>query len=148
MTWTGAYGSGSADLTATPDGTDEWTVTSLTGTQDGLPISLATVAYGDADDDIFQPPNYNYLVDRSGLAFTDGTNDYNIFQDNGSTPAQECSSAVNGPCVGGYADDAPTLTSFTITPGISTVPEPTSAGLVGIMVLGVALAIRRKYRVA
>jgi len=74
MTWDGAYGSGSATLTATADSTDIWTVTSLTGTQDGLAITLFTGDYGGNDNEIYQPPDYAFFVDRSGLDFTDGTN--------------------------------------------------------------------------
>jgi hypothetical protein len=153
MTWTGPYGSGSADLTATPTfvGSDEWNVTSITGTQDGLAITLlGTSAYGGNDNDIFQPPDYGYVVDRAGFGFTDGTHDFNIFDDNASTTPQECSSAVNTSCFGGDANSALSLTSLTITPGTgtSTVPEPASVGLLGIMVLGAAAVIRRKYRVS
>jgi len=147
MIWDGAYGAGSATLIATPDGADTWSVTSLTGNQDGLSVTLFTGDYGGNDNLIYQPPA-GFLVDRSGLDFTDGINEYNVFSDGASTPVQECSSAVNGPCVGSFANAAPNLTSFSITPGTgSTVPEPTSVGLVGIMVLGAA-AIRRKYRVS
>jgi hypothetical protein len=150
MTWSGAYGAGSAILIASPDGTDTWSVTSLTGNQGGSSVSLFTGNYGDNDNLIFQPPDFGYVVDRAGLAFTDGVNDYNIFDTNASTPPQECSSAVNGNCIGGNANAAPTLTSLSITPGTgtSTVPEPTSVGLVGIMVLGATAVIRRKYKVS
>jgi len=74
----------------------------------------------------------------------------NIFDDGASIPAQECSSAVNPTCVGSDADSAVSLTSFSITPYTSTsaVPEPTSLGLLGIMVLGAAAMIRRKFRVS
>jgi MYXO-CTERM domain-containing protein len=151
MTWTGPYGSGTADLTATPDGGDVWSVTSLTGTQDGLAITLLdTSVYGGNDNDIYQPPTYGYVVDRAGFGFTDGTHDFNIFDDNASTTPQECSSAVNTSCFGSDANSALSLTSLTITPGTgtSTAPEPASASLLGIMVLGAAALIRRKYRVS
>src|SRR5271170_4894505 len=151
MTWTGPFGSGSAVLTATPDGTDRWSVTSLTGNQDGLTISIvAASVYGGNDNLIYQPTDFAYLVDRDGFDFTDGTNKYNIFDNNTSVlPPDylECSSAVESNCTGVQADDASPLTSLTITPSTgSTVPEPTSVSLVGIMVLGAAAVIRRKYR--
>jgi len=146
LTWTGPDGPGTAVLVATQDSTDVYTVTSLTGVQDGLSITLLAVdTYGENDNEILQPPGYSYIVDEAGLAFTDGINDYSIFGE--ITPAKECSSAVNGPCVGGYAVAAPQLTTSSLTPGTSTVPEPTSAGLAGIMLLGAAAVIRRKYRV-
>jgi hypothetical protein len=148
MDWTGTYGSGSAVLTASSLGSDEWLVTSLTGTQDGLAISLlGTGVYGGNDNDIFQPPDFAVVVDRAVFGFTDGTHDYNIFDDNSSTPPQECSSAVNPSCFGGDADLAVSLSSLSITPGTgtSTVPEPTSADLLGLMVMGAAAVVRRKY---
>jgi len=153
MNWTGPFGSGSAVLTATLESTDQWSVTSLTGTQDGLTISIvAATVYGGNDNLIYRPTDFAYLVDRDGLDFTDGTNKYNIFDNNTSVlPADylECSSAVESTCTGIQADDASPLTRFTITPGTgSTVPEPTSVGLAGIMVLGAAAVIRRKYRVS
>jgi hypothetical protein len=48
MTWDGLYGSGSAVLTATQDGTDQWTVTALNGNQEELSISLVGSADSEA----------------------------------------------------------------------------------------------------
>jgi hypothetical protein len=152
MTWTGPDGSGSAILTATADGTDEWTVTSLTGTQNSLAISVLTPdVYGDNDNDIYQPPGYSYLVDEAGLGFTDGVHDYNIFDYQPSLIPpiySECTSLHESSCTLGQASSAPYLSSLSITPYTGTVPEPTSVGLVGIMVLGAAALTRRKHRVS
>ncbi len=137
-------------LTATPIGTDDWLVTALSGTQDGLPISLvAPGVYGANDNEIYQPPDFPYVVDRAGLDFTDSTNIYNVFDNNVSVVPpvyHECSSAVESNC-SAQADDAATIT-LSITPP-STVPEPASVGPVGlVLVLAVAVLLRRKSAVS
>ncbi len=113
---------------------------------------LAGDVYGGNDNLIYQPPTFNYVVDRAGFGFTDGTNNYNIFVNvQGAIPPDyhECSSAVESGCTGLQADDAQSLTSLTITPGTSSaVPEPANIGWAGILVLGTVALIRRKYRVS
>ncbi len=79
MTWTGAYGPGSAILTATPLGSSVYDVTALSGTQNGSTITLVGPGgYAANDNLIYLPPNVEFL-DFPGLSFTDGLNDYNLF---------------------------------------------------------------------
>jgi hypothetical protein len=146
ITWTGGYGPGDATLTATPEGAaNTWLITVIAGEQNGTPISFDSTLYGGADDFFYQPPD-DFFVDHSGISFTDGTNEYNIF----STPSEtnnnfECSSADAGNCEGLNTAVPPsrTLTTLSITPATSTVPEPTTAGLLGLITLGSAALIRK-----
>jgi PEP-CTERM motif len=128
LSWTGGYGPGSALLTATDDGGGVFTVTSITGTQNGASISglVPQLGYGNN--------NYIYssdpVLDDYGVAFIVGGVDYDLFYDDygSSTPYYaECSSAVT-PCMTDpeIALSVP-VTSLTITAGSSTgVPEPSS----------------------
>ena len=135
MTWTGGYGPGSATLNATLVGTDEWSIVSMSGNQNGLSISLDPSHYGGADDIFYQPPTFSYLADHAGIAFIDGTNAYNIFTTPaGSTNYMECSSAFTS-C---YAGDGTKLSSIFVKPDPSggnggtrsPTPEPPSFFLV------------------
>jgi hypothetical protein len=149
MTWTGPYGTGSAVLTATLEGTNEYLVTSITGTQDALSLTLLALdAYGSNDNYIYQPPTYTNLVDFAGFAFTDGVNDYNIFfytLPSQSNTYTECSSAAATTCTGGNVNDGLALSSLAITPATSPVPEPGTSGLLALGLVGlVSLAWRRR----
>jgi len=146
LAWTGAYGPGSAVLTATDLGSETFLVTAMSaGVQNGLPITLLPVnAYGLNDNEIYQPPNTD-LLDLLGFAFSDGTNDYNLFlwtiPGDGNTYT-ECSSAVTG--VNGCLDTADFNISLPVTTlSITPTPEPTSVALLGVAVLG-AVALRRR----
>jgi hypothetical protein len=146
MTWTGGDGPGTATLTATPDGTDAWLVGSLTGLQNGLSISLLSGSYGGDDDFIYQPTD-TWLVDFDGLAFTDGTNKYDIFSNPGDTVnVFECSSAVESTCIGAQVSSALAVTSLSITPTTASTPEPATAGLVGMTMFGMVGALLRRKR--
>lgn len=76
LTWTGAYGPGSAILTATDDGGGTFTVTAISGNQDGSSI-VGLADYGDNDNEIF--PSALVQLDFPGLGFAVGSTDYNLF---------------------------------------------------------------------
>jgi hypothetical protein len=150
LTWTGAFGPGSAILTATNEGSGDFLVTAMSsGLQNGLGITLLPVgAYGLNDNQIFQPPNTD-LLDLPGFAFSDGTNDYNLFlytiPIDGNTYT-ECSSAVTGVsgCVTipDFNLSSP-VDTLSITP-VAATPEPTSVSLLGAAVLGAVVLRRRR----
>jgi hypothetical protein len=152
LNWTGAYGPGSAVLTATPNGVGMFLVTAMnTAVQNGLPITLLPPnVYGANDNEIYQPPNTN-LLDLAGLGFSDGTNDYNLFlytiPADGNTYT-ECSSAVTGTtgCLTtSDFDRSQPVNTLTITPLAGT-PEPASVALCGAAFLGAIILRRRKTR--
>jgi hypothetical protein len=151
LSWTGAYGPGSATLTATDLGGGAFNVTALSGTQNGSSISLlAPGTYGSNDNDIFQPPNTN-LLDLAGLSFTDATFSYNLFlftRAGQSNPYTECRSDQT---VCETEDDFNNLglsvDTLTITPETSPVPEPMSVALLATAAL-TALGFRRRRTAA
>jgi len=148
VSWTGAYGPGNAVVVATEqaDGVT-WDVTSITGEQDGAPITGLS-NYGGADDLIF--PTSFELVDDDGLAFTTASYSYDIFEN----PLElfldaECSSQFDGACL---APDeygpAPLLTSFSIAP-VTSAPEPGSVMLLTLgllVVMGAGMYRKRSSR--
>ena len=144
LTWTGAYGPGTAILTATNDGGGTFTVTSISGTQNGSPI-LGLATYGDNDNEIF--PSATIQLNYAGLAFAVGSTDFNLFAYTlpGDTNVYtECSSLVATTCTGGNVDDGLPVTSLNVTGATSAVPEPTSGGLLGLMLLAALDLLRRK----
>jgi len=144
LTWTGAYGPGSAILTASNDGPGEFTVSAITGNQNGSSI-VGLANYGDNDNAIFFPATVQ--LDFFGLAFKVGSTDYNLFAYTlpGNTNVYtECSSAVALSCTGGDVNNGLPVTSLSITPATSAVPEPTSIGLLCPALLGALGLLRRK----
>jgi hypothetical protein len=125
------------------------TVTSVTGMVDGNPITGLS-DYGFADQHLSTTSPY---VDRSGIAFTDGTLGFNIFDNytaaDGSPVYSLCNSAFNGGCVGGDANAAPVAT-FTLTAaGSGAVPEPATWAMIiaGMGMIGGGLRLRRRQPV-
>jgi hypothetical protein len=148
LTWTGGYGPGSATLTATNDGGGEFTVTGLSGLQNGVPITfINSDVYGSNDNAIFQPPNPD-LLDLAGLGFFDGTNDYNLFlygiPGDGNTYTECNSAGPEGSCEFiTQFNVAKPVTFLSITPVTSTVPEP--ASMVTLLLGTLAVGLRRAW---
>jgi hypothetical protein len=146
LSWTGAYGPGTATLAATSVSGNEYLVTALTGTQDGTSISLlGSGVYGDNDNAIFVPGTPGQL-DFPGLAFTDGIFDYNLFLytlPGNTNTYTECRSNVATTCVGSDVNNGIPVTTLTITPATSTVPEPATVLLLATAALG-AFVLRRR----
>ena len=100
-TWTGAYGNGSATITASLVSGDEYIVTAMTGTQGGSAVTLLAVnGYASNDNDIYYPASPEEL-DFSGVAFSAGGEDYDVYFDNESGDFENPSDAV---LYGGYAE--------------------------------------------
>jgi hypothetical protein len=119
--WTGNYGPGIGVFTATPDGGGVYTITSISGTQDGLPLTLLSPGGYGGNDILLYSPGAPLLFDFPGVSFNDGTNSFNIYDNGGQY--YECSSAVDTVCYGG---DGSTFTKLSVTP----TPEPRSFLLV------------------
>jgi hypothetical protein len=147
LTWTGAYGPGSATLNATPIGGNAYEVTSLSGTQNGSSISLlAPGAYGGNDNEIFVPGTPDQL-DFPGFGFTDGTFDYNLFAytlPGDTNTYTECRSDVATVCSGGDVNNGIAVATLSITPAVSSVPEPGSVILLITVAIGAAVLQRRR----
>ncbi len=106
--WTGTDGNGSATITATLVSGDEYLVTAMTGTQGGLAITLLAVnAYASNDNDIYYPASPEEL-DFSGLAFSAGGEDYDVYFDNEAEDYKNPSGAVLYP---GYAECSSSLSA-------------------------------------
>jgi hypothetical protein len=160
ISWLGTFGSGSVTVDATNEGGGEFLITSLTGTQDGLSLTLeAPGTYANNNNFIWPgggPSSSCYSsevspsseLDNCGFSFTDGTNSYNIFAPFTSvvpgTTYWECSSAVDT-CEGLAPDVASELTSFTITPAVTSAPEPPSLILLsaGLLIL-IGMGLRKR----
>jgi len=142
MTWSGLYGTGSAVVTATSEGGGQFLLSSVVGTQAGLSLTLLPPgAYGSNGNFIY--PGLNPQLDFLGIAFTDGSFDYNIFFDTapGTLVYRECISSDTA-CEN--HGDGVELESFVITRPTSGVPEPSSALLLVAGMFGLVGVARRR----
>jgi PEP-CTERM motif len=123
----------SGSVTASPLGGGEYLITSLTGTQNGEPMTLvAPDGYGGNDNDFFTTAPF---LDGLGVTFSlPSLTDYNVYF---AGTYLECNSVDNNPCETG---DGVPLTSGSL----SLTPEPGTLVLFGTGLLGLAALLRRK----
>ena len=134
ISWNGPYGTGSGTVmvvdTAVPG---KELITSLDGTQAGKSLALLPVrvdGYGGNDNAIY--PTSSGLLDVQGIAFRDGSYDYNIYYSLALGRYQECISTSTRCLLNG---DGLALASFSLT-STAAVPEPSPFVLLTLAFLG------------
>jgi|SRR5271165_3665640 len=157
ITWSGAYGTGSALVDATVLSSGVFQVFSMTGTQNGLSISSllnGNTFYGNTNK-LYLPTGSVGPVDGGGLAFGVGSTDYTFYfnppPSQGGTYVSgveiwECTgppmSGTNTGACHAYGQGSQ-LGAFSVTPA----PEPSSIATLSSGLLGMAglfLTVRRK----
>jgi hypothetical protein len=124
----------SGSVTAALQFGDEYLVTSLSGTQNGNPMTLLPPGGYAANDNNFS--TLAPFLDVAGVSFSlPGGTDYNVYFTGGTY--YECNSVDNGACY--YGSGVP-LTSGSL----SLTPEPGTLVLFGTGLLGFAGILRRK----
>jgi len=141
ITWSGALGNGSANAVATEQSTGVWLLTSLTGTQAGMSLTLLGPGTYGYNDNIVDYPANPALVTGFGVASMNSTESFDIYY-NPSAPGityWECDS--NSTNCASYGNGSQ-LTSFSITPG--SLPEPNSIVVLSSGLIAFVGVFRRK----
>jgi hypothetical protein len=128
-------GNGTGTLQATPDGGNEYLVTSLTGSFDGNAMTLeAPGSFASNDNLLFLPATPT--LDFSGISFLAGGTSYNVYFDDGTFVGPGY--AICSSCSGGNE-------TLLTDSSLNAVPEPLEwmLTLVGVGIAGAALRARR-----
>ena len=129
----GATGSGQF---FTGDAGSPYLVTAVTGTANGAAITGVS-SYAGADNLLFSPATPDF-VDFAGISFsTVGGLDWNLFYDGSNFALRSDENPV------GYPDG---LHAINLT--VTQVPEPATLGLMGIALVGLGVARRKKRLIA
>lgn len=138
FSYTGSGITASGDINTTFVSAGEYLITSLSGTQNGNPMTLLPPgSYGSNDNLVFFPAPF---LDLAGASFSImlGSVDYNVYYDAGLAEYLLCNSGVDAVC---FAGDG-VVVDFTLTP--EPIPEAGTMVLFGSGLLALAGILRRK----
>jgi len=134
FTFSGSGLSASGIFTTDPESGGSFLVTSISGLQNGLDMTLLAPGTYAANDNLLFPAFPQ--LDQSGISFLSGGIDYNIYFYSSGSAYLNCNSVTDGGCF------VPAGTPITFT--ASPVPEPASLILLGSGLVAIAGARRRK----